>query len=125
MRRSRFEKRVSSSERLSIYQGSGCSRRTPQALESNAQTPTCIHLLREQSLRQFIHIPSHRWHLCISHLPRRCKMDTAKEELKLVESIAAIRMGGHAAGDHIKGVVVVIPAGEVVRFYRAAPLLDQ
>ena len=52
-------------------------------------------------------------------------MHATKEELKLVESIAAIRMAGHAAGDHINGVVVVIPAGEVVRFYRAAPLLDQ
>jgi len=52
-------------------------------------------------------------------------MDTAKEELKLVDSIAAIHMGGHAAGDHINGVVVVIPAGEVVRFDRAAPHLDQ
>jgi hypothetical protein len=53
------------------------------------------------------------------------KMDTTKEELKLVESIAAIRMGGHAARDHIDGVVVVIPAGEVIGFNRAAPLLDQ
>ena len=52
-------------------------------------------------------------------------MDTTKEELKLVESIAAIRMGGHAAGDHIDGVVVVIPAGEVIRFERTTPLLDQ
>jgi hypothetical protein len=52
-------------------------------------------------------------------------MDTTKEELKLAESIAAIRMGGRAAADHIDGVVVVIPAGEVIRFDRAAPLLDQ
>lgn len=47
------------------------------------------------------------------------------EELKLVENIAAVRMGGHAAGDHIEGVAVVIPAGEVIRFDRTAPLLDQ
>ena len=47
-------------------------------------------------------------------------MDTTKEELKLAESIAAIRMGGRPAA-----VVVVIPAGEVIRFDRAAPLLDQ
>jgi hypothetical protein len=52
-------------------------------------------------------------------------MNATKEELKLVGSIAAVRMGGHAAGDHIDGVVVVIPAGEVIRFDRAAPLLDQ
>ena len=47
------------------------------------------------------------------------------EEMKLVENIAAVRMGGHAAGDHIDGVAVVIPAGEVIRFNRAAPLVDQ
>jgi len=47
------------------------------------------------------------------------------EELKLGESIAAVRMGGHPAGDHINGVVVTIPAGEVIRFERTAPLLDQ
>jgi hypothetical protein len=52
-------------------------------------------------------------------------MDTAKEELKLVESIAAVRMGHHAAGDHIDGVVVLIPAGQVIRFERTTPLLDQ
>jgi hypothetical protein len=47
------------------------------------------------------------------------------EELKLVEEIAAVRMGFQVAGDHIEGVAVVIPAGEVVRFDRTAPLLDQ
>ena len=47
------------------------------------------------------------------------------DEGKLVENIAAVRMGGHAAGDHIDGVAVVIPAGEVIRFDRTAPLLDQ
>jgi hypothetical protein len=52
-------------------------------------------------------------------------MDATKEELKLVESIAAVRMGDHAAGDHIDGVVVTIPAGEVIRFERITPLLDQ
>lgn len=52
-------------------------------------------------------------------------MDTPKEELRLVESIAAVRIGGHATEDHIDGVVVVIPAGEVIRFNRAAPPLDQ
>lgn len=52
-------------------------------------------------------------------------MDTPKEELKLVESIAAVRMAGHAAEDHIDGVVVVIPPGEAIRFDRAAPLMDQ
>jgi hypothetical protein len=52
-------------------------------------------------------------------------MDTTKEELKLVENIAAVPMGGHAAGGHIDGVAVVIPAGEVIRFNRAAPLVDQ
>jgi len=34
-------------------------------------------------------------------------------------------MGGRAAGDHIDGMVGVIPAGEVIRFDRAAQLLDQ
>ena len=52
-------------------------------------------------------------------------MGATKEELKLVENIAAVRMEGHAAGDHIDGVAVVIPAGEVIRFERTAPLLDQ
>ena len=52
-------------------------------------------------------------------------MDTTKEELKLVESIAAIRIGRHSAGDHVDGVVVVISAGEVIRFDRDAALLDQ
>lgn len=52
-------------------------------------------------------------------------MDTKKEELKLAESVAAVRMGDHAAGDHRDGVVVTIPPGEVIRFDRAAPLLDQ
>jgi hypothetical protein len=47
------------------------------------------------------------------------------EELKLEENIAAVRMGVHVAGDHIEGVAVVIPAGEVIRFDRTAPLLDQ
>lgn len=47
------------------------------------------------------------------------------EELKLIESIAAVRMGGHTAGHHIAGVVVTIPAGAVIRFERTAPLLDQ
>jgi len=52
-------------------------------------------------------------------------MNATKEELKLVENIAAVRMGGHVSGDHIDGVVVTIPAGEVIRFDRATPLLDQ
>jgi hypothetical protein len=47
------------------------------------------------------------------------------EELKVVEKIAAVRMGDHVVGGHIEGVAVVIPAGEVIRFDRAAPLLDQ
>ena len=47
------------------------------------------------------------------------------EELKLVENIAAVRMGVHVVEDHIEGVAVVIPAGEVIRFDRTAPLLDQ
>jgi hypothetical protein len=52
-------------------------------------------------------------------------MNATREELKLVESIAAVRMGDHATGDHIDGGVVVIPAGEVIRFDRAAPPVDQ
>ena len=52
-------------------------------------------------------------------------VDATMEELKLGESIAAVRMGGHPAGDHIDGVVVLIPAGEVIRFERTTPLLDQ
>jgi hypothetical protein len=47
------------------------------------------------------------------------------EELKLVENIAAVRMGVHVVGDHIEGVAVVIPAGEAIRFDRTAPLVDQ
>lgn len=47
------------------------------------------------------------------------------EELTLVESIAAVRVRGHAAGGHIDGVVVLIPAGQVIRFERSTPLLDQ
>jgi hypothetical protein len=47
------------------------------------------------------------------------------EELKLVENIAAVRVGVHGAEDHIEGVAVVIPAGEVIRFDRTAPLRDQ
>jgi hypothetical protein len=52
-------------------------------------------------------------------------VDATKEEFKLVENIAAVRVGGNAAGDHIDGVVVVIPAGEVIRFNRGTPLVDQ
>lgn len=47
------------------------------------------------------------------------------EELKVVEKIAAVRMGFQVDGDHIEGVAVVIPVGEVIRFDRTAPLLDQ
>ena len=47
------------------------------------------------------------------------------EELKLVENIAAVRMDVQVAGDHIKGVAVVIPAGEVIGFDRTAPLVDE
>ena len=47
------------------------------------------------------------------------------EELKLVENIAAVRIGGNAAGDHINGVALVIPAGEVIRFDRTAPLINR
>ena len=47
------------------------------------------------------------------------------EQLKLIESIAAIHMGDHAAEDHIDGVAVTIPAGELIRFERTTPLLDQ
>ena len=47
------------------------------------------------------------------------------EELKLVENIAAVRMDVHVPGNRIEGVAVVIPAGEVIRFDRTAPLFDQ
>lgn len=52
-------------------------------------------------------------------------MRTKKEELKLVENIAAVRVGVPVARDHIDGVAVVIPAGEVIRFDRSAPLVDR
>ena len=47
------------------------------------------------------------------------------EELKLVESIAAVRIGGQVIGNHIEGVAVIIPGGQVVRFDRTAPLVNQ
>lgn len=47
------------------------------------------------------------------------------EVLKLVENIAGVRMDVHVAGDHVEGVAVVIPAGEVIRFDRTAPLVDE
>jgi hypothetical protein len=47
------------------------------------------------------------------------------EELKLVEDIAAVRMGVHESPHRIEGVAVVIPAGEVIRFDRTVPHLDQ
>ena len=47
------------------------------------------------------------------------------EELKLLENIAAVRVDVQVAGDHIKGVAVVIPAGEVIRFDRTALLVDE
>ena len=47
------------------------------------------------------------------------------EELKLVESIAAVRMGARVVGDRIEGVAVTIPAGEVIKFDRTDPLVNQ
>ena len=50
-------------------------------------------------------------------------MDTTKEELKLLESIAAVRMSGYAAGDHIDGVVCRHSSGRShpIEPRRAAP----
>ena len=46
-------------------------------------------------------------------------------KLKLVESIAAVRIGGQVVGNHIEGVAVIIPAGQVIRFDRTEPLVNQ
>ena len=47
------------------------------------------------------------------------------EELKLVENIAAVRMGARGTGDQIEGVAVVIPAGEIISFDLTALLVNQ
>jgi hypothetical protein len=73
----------------------------------------------------FIHGPLYCWLSLFLIITKQRKVNTTKEELKLVESIAAVRMGRHGAGEHIDGVVVTIPAGEVIRFERTTPLLDQ
>jgi hypothetical protein len=72
-----------------------------------------------------IHGPLLCWQSLFLIITKQRKKDATMEELKLVESIAAVRMGGHAPGDHIDGVVVLIPPGEVIRFERTTPLLDQ
>ena len=91
----------------------------------NKLNPARIHLVSLRSVRRV-----HSWAFALSaslfsFLAKERKVNATKEELKLVESIAAVRMGGHAAGDHIDGVVVLIPAGEVIRFERTAPVVDQ
>lgn len=51
-------------------------------------------------------------------------MDSDKQKLKLGESIAAVRFGEFAGGDHITGVAEIIPAGEIVQVVRQAPVVD-
>jgi hypothetical protein len=91
----------------------------------NTLKSTRIHLMTNTSARRLFHRPLLCWQSLFLIITKQRKVDATMEELKLVESIAAVRMGGHAAGDHINGVVVLIPAGQVIRFQRTTPLLDQ
>ena len=52
-------------------------------------------------------------------------MNIRQERLKLERSIAAVFLEAYVAGDEITGGAVVIPAGEVIRFDRTAPLISR
>jgi hypothetical protein len=52
-------------------------------------------------------------------------MNTRQEQLELEQSIAAVLLGAYVASDEMMGVAIVIPAGEVISFNRAAPLISR
>ena len=50
-------------------------------------------------------------------------MENGKQKVKLEENIAAVRLQEFAVGDHVAGVAEVIPAGEIVKLDRRAPVV--
>jgi hypothetical protein len=52
-------------------------------------------------------------------------MNIRQERLKLERSIAAVFLGTCVVGDQISGWSLIIPAGEVIRFDRTAPLINR
>jgi hypothetical protein len=50
-------------------------------------------------------------------------MDSNKQKLKLEENIAAVRFADFAMDDNVTGVAEVIPAGEIVKLDRRAPVV--